>query len=293
MVAARSFLIDATFLLDDAEKAFLGVAAIVDLQGRNNSVVYGAIRDMLRLRRTLGIVNGVIVIGAEATKASTTPNIENLRDCLGALGTYVVYELNTCVGTLSRSILEDRKEWWIVTRDKALMQLAGPSCGIIVTAEGKPPEVVTAEKLVTDFGIRPDQVPSFLALTEDGLGAALSAKQAVRLLELHGTLDGIFEKTAAIAAPPKIKKHLIENRVALLGRLADLTVQNGNSTAAPTYELVRNDGESKRALKVFGFPSLGRLLAHPADPVLKRDRQARKGEGGADCNRGVNGQLLF
>ena len=30
MVAARAFLIDATFLLEDAEKAFLGVAAIVD-----------------------------------------------------------------------------------------------------------------------------------------------------------------------------------------------------------------------------------------------------------------------
>src|SRR5216117_3110256 len=119
MVAARSFLIDAAFLLDDAEKAFLGVAAIVELQGRNNSVVYGAVRDMLRLRRTLGIVNGVIVVGAEATKVSTTSNIENLRDCLRALGTYVVHEPNTCVGTLSRSILKDLKEWWIVTRDKA------------------------------------------------------------------------------------------------------------------------------------------------------------------------------
>jgi hypothetical protein len=37
MVASRPFLIDATFLLDDAEKAFLGAAAIIDSQGRNNS----------------------------------------------------------------------------------------------------------------------------------------------------------------------------------------------------------------------------------------------------------------
>jgi hypothetical protein len=67
MVAARSFLIDATFLLEDAEGAFLGAAAIVDSHGRNNSIVYGAVRDMLRLRGTLGIVSGVIVVGAEAT----------------------------------------------------------------------------------------------------------------------------------------------------------------------------------------------------------------------------------
>lgn len=262
MVAARSFLIDATFLLEDAEKAFLGVAAIVDSHGRNNSVVYGAVRDMLRLRRTLGIVRGAIVIGAEATKVSTTQNIESLRDCLHSLGTYVVHEPNACVGTMCRSILEDGKEWWIVTRDKALMQLAGPSCGIVVTAEGAAPEVVTADKLVTDFGIRRDQVTSFLALTEGGSGA-LSRKQAVRLLEVHGTLDGIFEKAAVIAASPKIKKHLIENKVALLGRLADLTIPDGDSTEAPTRELVRDDEDSKRLLKAYGFPSLGRLLAHP------------------------------
>jgi len=264
MVAACSFLIDATFLLEDAEKAFLGVAGIVDSHGRNNSVVYGAVRDMLRLRRTLGIVNGVIVVGAEATKVSTPTNIENLRDCLRSLGTYVVHEPNACVGTLCRSILKERKKRWIVTRDKALMQLADPSCGIIVTAEGTPPEVVTAEKLVTDFGIRPDQVPSFLALTEGGLGAALSRKQAARLLEVHGTLDGIFEKTAVIAASPKTQRHLLENKVALLGRLADLTIRDGDSTDAPPIcEVVRDDDRSKRSLKLYGFPSLGRLLTHP------------------------------
>ena len=48
MVATRSFLIDATFLLEDAEKAFLGVAAIIDAHGKNNSVVYGAVRAMLK-----------------------------------------------------------------------------------------------------------------------------------------------------------------------------------------------------------------------------------------------------
>ncbi|MGC2577176.1 MAG: hypothetical protein WA376_06325, partial [Terrimicrobiaceae bacterium] len=143
MVAARSFLIDATFLLEDAEKAFLGAAAIVDSHGRNNSVVYGAVRDMLRLRGTLGIVSGVVVVGAEATKVSTKPNIENLRDCLHALGTYVVHKPNACVGTLCRSILKDRIGRWIVTRDKALMQLAGPRCGVIVTAEGAAPQAVT------------------------------------------------------------------------------------------------------------------------------------------------------
>jgi len=123
MVAARSFLIDATFLLEDAEKAFLGAAAIIDSRGRNNSVIYGALRDMLRLRGTLGIASGVVVIGVDATKVSTTPNVENFRDCLRALGTYVVHEPNVRVGALCRSIIGDRRERWIVTRDKSFLQL--------------------------------------------------------------------------------------------------------------------------------------------------------------------------
>jgi DNA polymerase-1 len=268
MVVARSFLIDATFLLGDAEKAFLGVAAIVDSRGRNNSIVYGAVRDMLRLRRTLGIAIGAIVVGVEAATVSTTPNIENFVDCLRALGTYVLHEPDAGVGTLCRSILKDRQEWWIVTRDKALMQLAGPRCGIIVTAEDAAQEVVTAEKLVADFGIRPDQVPSFLALTEGGSESALSRKQAVRLLEVHGTLHGLFRNPAAIETSPKIKKYLIANKIVLLGRSGELTIKNGDLRAVRTRELVRHDDDSKRKLKEYGFPSLGRLLAHPGQVDL-------------------------
>jgi len=70
MVAERSFIIDATFLLDDAEKAFFGSAPLVDVGDRNTSVAYGAVRDMLRLRRTLGIARGSVVVGADADEVS-------------------------------------------------------------------------------------------------------------------------------------------------------------------------------------------------------------------------------
>ncbi len=263
MVDDRSFLIDATFLLEDAEKAFLGVAAICDSQGRNYSVVYGALRAMLKLRGTLGMVSGVVVSGLDTTRVSAAPNIANFRDCLRALGTHVVDEPTVCVASLCRSILHDQREWWIVTADRSLMQLAGPRCGVILTAEGATPEIITEEKLASEYGIRPNQVPSLLALTEGGAGTSLARKQAVRLLEVHGTLGGIFEKAASVQASPKTKKYLIEKKLALLGRVADLTVRGRQSTAVPACELVRADDEGKRTLKAYGFPSLGRLLGHP------------------------------
>lgn len=218
---------------------------------------------MLKLRSSLGMVSGVVIIGMDATKVSTTPNIENVRDCLRELGTHVVHEPKICVGALCRSILGDHRGKWIVTGDKSLMQLAGPRCGVILIAAGTAPEVVTAENLAADFGIRPEQVPSFLALTEGGSAAPIARKQAARLLEVHGTLDRIFEREAAIATSPKLKRHLIENKLALLGRLADLTAQRGQSTAVPICDLVRDNADSKTTLKAYGFPSLGRLLGCP------------------------------
>ena len=46
MVAERSFVIDATFLLNDAEKAFFGSAPLSDGCSRNTSVTYVAVSDM-------------------------------------------------------------------------------------------------------------------------------------------------------------------------------------------------------------------------------------------------------
>ena len=80
MVAGHSFIIDATFLLKDAENAFFGAAPIIDRDGRNTSVVYGAVRDMLRLRRTLGIARGIVILGADADEVSSAACISTQRN---------------------------------------------------------------------------------------------------------------------------------------------------------------------------------------------------------------------
>jgi hypothetical protein len=108
VVAERSFLVDATFLLENAEKAFLGSAPLVNSKGRNTSVVYGAVRDILRLRGALGISEGIVMIGADAHEVSSEANIEMFRDCLRAIGTHVLHEPKIRVGSLCRSVLHDR-----------------------------------------------------------------------------------------------------------------------------------------------------------------------------------------
>ncbi len=265
MVAERSFVIDATFLLDDAEKAFFGSAPLIDGCGRNTSVVYGAVRDMLRLRITLGIARGIVVVGADADEISSALNVELFRDFLLSIGTNVLHEPTVRAGALCRSILLDRKAMWIVTRNKSMMQLVNTSCGVILASEGAAPEVITENALASRHRIRPEQVPSFLALTEAGSAESLTTKQAVRLLEVYGTLNAAFDSSGTDAISPKTRRYLSANKAVLLARLQELTVIDhiGARWTVLMGPILRNDEESRRACKDYGFPSLGRLLESP------------------------------
>lgn len=265
MVADRAFVIDATFLLDDAEKSFFGSAPLVDGCGRNTSVVYGAVRDMLRLRRTLGIDRGIVIVGADAGEVSSSLNVDIFRDFLLGIGTNVLLQPTVRVGALCRSILLDRKTTWIVTRNKSLMQLINTSCGVIMAPEGADPEVITEDALASRYRIRPEQVPSFLVLTGAGSAESFTAKQAVRLLEVYGTLNAALESSGADALSPKTRRYLSANKAMLLARLQELTVIDhvGERRAASMGPIARNDEESRRSCKDYGFPSLGRLLESP------------------------------
>jgi hypothetical protein len=279
MVAHRSFLIDATFLLDEAERAFLGSAPIVNSRGQNTSVIYGAVRAMLRLRGTLGIAYGIVVVGAEAKAVSSAANIEMFCDCLRAIGTCTSHEVGIPVGALCQSMLHEREVRWIVTQNKSLMQLVGASCRIILTAEGGAPDVITEDALASRFGIRPDQVPSLLALTDTCFIDPLTTKQAARLLEVCGSLDAAFKSFSAEAASTRTRRYLNANKAALLTQLRNLTViphVAQRPRRLPMSPLVRNNAASRSALREQGFPSLGRLLATPESVELvttARDRE--------------------
>jgi DNA polymerase-1 len=264
MVSERVFIVDATFLLDDAEKAFLGSAPLVDARGRNTSVVYGAVRELLLLRRTLGITRGTVVVGADCNEVSSALNIHMFQKFMLAIGTKVLHEPMVRVGALCRAILLDQKAAWIVTRNKSLMQLVNARCDIILISEGAVYEVTTEGKFASCHHFQPEQVPSFLALT-DHVAKSLTTKQAIRLLEVCGTLDAAFDSSRAHAISPKMRRYLSANKATLLARQRELTVANHIETRwkAAIGSIVRNDRKSRRAFKNYGFPSLARLLKSP------------------------------
>jgi DNA polymerase I len=132
--------------------------------------------------------------------------------------------------------------------------------------------VTTEDSLATRHHIRPEQVPSFLALTDAGFTKSLTPKQAARLLEVCGSLNAAFDTIGAAAISPKTRRYLFANKAMLLARLQDLTVidQIGARWTVPMGPIVRSDQECRRVFKNYGFPSLGRLLESPRKAKLLR-----------------------
>jgi hypothetical protein len=263
---ATCFLIDATFLLEDNEKAFLGAPLLLDASGRDSTVLYGVVRDLLRLRQHLGIVEGVVVVGSEAVRIASKENLALVLECLPRLGTVVVHEPQVAVGSICKSLSTAAR--WLVTRDRALLQLVSGNLGAVLIREGEPraPEITTEDTLESDVGLRPEQVPAFLALTEGGKERLFTKQQATRLLQVHGDLPSLLADVSSVSSA-SVKRRVTENREALRSRLAALTLTgwaNGASRASLVNELVADTEETRRVLREYGFPSLVRLVFAPA-----------------------------
>jgi hypothetical protein len=164
MVACNDVvIIDLTFLLKSSEQSFCGAPLIVGPQGVDNTVLYGVARDLLRLRNSVGIRNGIVVIGREANAVSSEASIDSILPFLRRLRAIVIYEPKATAASLCRSLSSAAR--WVLTQDRVLFQLASEDFGVIVPdIAGSALEVVTGESLKTTLGIRPAQVPSFLAV---------------------------------------------------------------------------------------------------------------------------------
>jgi hypothetical protein len=91
------FLIDTTFLLQASEAAFFGARLLVDKGGFDHTRTYGVTRDLLRLRRKLGIRNALVVVGEESVAATCNVVLEDVFALLDKIGASVLRMDSTSV----------------------------------------------------------------------------------------------------------------------------------------------------------------------------------------------------
>jgi len=270
------FLVDLAFLLEASQKSFYGAPLLPGPQGEDYTVLYGVTRDLLRLRKLVGIRNAVIVIGGDSYKVSTPVNIDKLLFFLGKLRATIVHEPSFTVGSLCRRLAVIAR--WVVTLNNYLFQLVSDDFGVIVpdfTANRF--EIVTPEALKVSLSIRSDQVPAYLALTEGGKKALFTKRQAIRLLEVHGDLKLLLQDLSVVSSN-RTRRQLSASGSALLARLCDIEYDEAlcQIPAFRVSELpfIEDDENSRQVLRENGFLSLVRLLPSPTGRVTVSARES-------------------
>jgi DNA polymerase-1 len=259
---ADLFLVDVTFLLEASEGAFRGAPLFVDREGEDHTIVYGVLRDLLRIRNDIGIRNAIVLIGSEAERASTDSNIDNMCRLLSKLHVAVVREPKLAVGSLCGRLAPTAG--WLITANRSLLQLVTAELSVI--RPGKEMEIITLETLQATEGVRPEQIPSLLALTTGPKATVITKGQALRILEVHGGLEPILRDPSLVASS-KLRRQVSAHREILRGRLLDLVVAK-TTWQPPSFgdadlQLVRDDVEARQVIRDHGFLSLLRSLPVP------------------------------
>jgi hypothetical protein len=277
------FVIDSTFLLETTRSTFHGAPLLCDSNGRDTTMLFGFARDLLRLRTQLGMRKALVVIGGDGPCLPDSL-VSNAIDFLKRLRVPVLSAKSDRVGDLCAALAE--RCTWIVTGNKAMLQLTSDRCGVILPKKGNELDVITAASIKAHVGVGSSQVPSLLALTEKNLhDSILTQRQAVRLLELHGTLETVLEK-AEKGDLGQVGRKLIAMIDALRERCRDLQFKaaspSGLDGCLAETKFIEDEEVAASVLKQYGFWSLVRLLPLPPREMVIAVSTARENLAGSD-----------
>ena len=263
------FVIDATFLLERSQHAFRGAPLLQNSSGLDTTMLFGFARGLLRLRKQLGMRKALIVIGDDR-KCLPDSFLSDAISFLQRLRVPIVYAKGVRVGNVCAALA--KRCTWIVTGNKAMLQLISHRCGVILQKKGNEVDVVTAGSIENHIGVGPTQVASLLVLTEKELhDAVLTQRQAVRVLQLHGTLDTVLQKATA-GDLGHVGRKLITRSDDLRQRCRELEFSAAalgkmNGGHAET-NFIEEAAAAASVLKEYGFCSLVRLLPFPKQELV-------------------------
>jgi DNA polymerase-1 len=277
------FVIDSTFLLETTRSTFHGAPLLYDSNGHDTTMLFGFARDLLRLRTQLGMRKALVVIGGDGP-CPPDSLVSNAVDFLKRLRVPVLSAKSDRLGDLCAALAE--RCAWIVTGNKAMLQLTSDRCGVILPKKGTDLDVITAASIKGRIGVGSSQVPSFLALAEQNPhNSMLTQRQAVRLLELHGTLEMVLEK-AEKGYLGHIARKLIARSEALRERCRDLQFKaasaSGLDDRLAETNFIEDEEVAVSVLKQYGFWSLVRLLPMPQREMVIAGSIARENLVGSD-----------
>ncbi|MDZ4819115.1 MAG: DNA polymerase I [Planctomycetota bacterium] len=144
------------------------------------------------------------------------PQLTAIRRVLAVLGVPAVdlegYEADDVLATIARVVDEAGGECLIATADKDCRQLITDRVRLVNMRKN---QIMDADALAADWGIRPDQVVDYQTLVGDPVDNVpgvplIGPKGAKELLQKYDTLDNLYEHVGEITG--KKQQNLIANR---------------------------------------------------------------------------------
>lgn len=211
-------------------QVFHAIPPMTGPKGQPTNAVFGFTRDLIKLidKKPSHLVCAMDLSGPgvrndiyEEYKANRTEMPEDLRpqiplieDIIEGLNVPAVsctgWEADDVIATLTRRAVEAGMNVCIVTSDKDNRQLIGPK---VQMYNARKDTYLDEEGLMKDWGIRPDQVIDYQALTGDSVdnipGVPLvGPKKAKALIEEFGKLDDILANADQVSGK-KLKENLV------------------------------------------------------------------------------------
>ncbi len=126
---------------------------------------------------------------------------------------------------------------------------------------------MSSESVRTVLSIAPKNVPTYLALTDPSSGA-LTGKQAIRLVELYGNVDSIYDNLTQLASV-QIRNALREREHSVRQCYAESRSKRatGSMPRAVQHDCLNDldTANNRQVLQKYGFHSLVGLLANVAE----------------------------
>jgi len=177
------------------------------------------------------------------------------------------YEADDLIGTLAEYWRARGHPICIVTADKDLAQLVRESDHWWDFSRN---QKLNARQLTDKFGVAPEQMADFLALTGDAVDnipgvPGIGPKSAAALLAHFGDLDSLYERveevaTVSIRGAKSIQKKLLDHREAaeLARRLTVIETAVESALEAP--DLARSEVDQVRLNRLFDELAFGGML---------------------------------
>ncbi len=158
------------------------------------------------------------------------------------------YEADDLIGSIVSSLRREKNslDFYIVSSDKDLLQLVGEGVYFCDYKNGKL-EVLDEVKVLEKVGVRPAQIPDYLAMlgdTSDNIPGVpgIGKKTAVKLLREYGTIDGIYANLGSL--PERLRKALEESRDLVYRNLELVKVKTDLSISVGLVPLKKTPDDS-------------------------------------------------